>query len=126
MNEGEIIPYTRPQRGSDGVPAPEQKPSAPAISFDRHELRLILNIYGRMVSQGEWRDYALSFLPDRAVFSIYRRASEVALYRVEKRPELRNRQGLYCVVSATGLILKRGHELERVLRVLDKRLTLVD
>jgi Protein of unknown function (DUF2794) len=125
MNEGDIIPYTRPQHGNEGVSAPEQKPSPQAVSFDRHELRLILNIYGRMVAQGEWRDYAMSFLPDRAVFSIYRRASEVPLYRVEKRPELRNRQGLYSVVSATGLILKRGHELERVLRVLDKRLTLV-
>ncbi len=92
------------------------------VAFQRRELDQILNIYGRMVSAGEWRDYAIDFLRDVAVFSIYRRSSEVPLYRVEKRPRLRERQGAYSVVTATGLILKRGHELSQVLRVFDRML----
>lgn len=90
--------------------------------FDRVELNKILSVYGRMVSAGEWRDYAIDFLEDRAVFSIFRNASEMPLYRVEKRPKLRNRQGQYAVVAATGHVLKRGHELAQVLRVLERKL----
>lgn len=79
-----------------------------------------------MVAAGEWRDYAIDGLEDRAVFSIYRRASEAPLYRVEKRPALARRQGAYLVVAAQGLILRRGPELAPVLRVLEpKRLTLI-
>ncbi len=90
-------------------------PSAPAhVSFDRRELSRILNLYGRKVASGEWRDYAIDFLKDRAVFSIFRRASEVTIYRIEKDPRLARKQGAYSVISATGLILRRGHELERV------------
>gem|GEM_PF-126756 len=96
------------------------------VSFDRHELGKILNIYGRMVATGSWRDYAIDHLADRAVFSIFRRASEVPLFRVEKNPKLAQRQGAYSVIAASGLIMKRGHELERVLRVFDKSLKLVD
>lgn len=109
------------------APAPEQAcaPSAPVVSFDRHELREILNVYGRQVAEGEWRDYALDFLPEKAVFSIYRRASEVPLYRVEKDPALARRQGAYAVVAATGLIVKRGHDLARVLQSIDRRPKLV-
>ncbi|HSS14630.1 MAG TPA: DUF2794 domain-containing protein, partial [Rhizomicrobium sp.] len=85
---------------------------APAIilqvTFDRSELNHILGVYGRMVAAGEWRDYALDFLEEVAVFSIFRRASEMPLFRVEKRPKLRSRQGQYCVIAAGGLILKRG------------------
>ena len=95
------------------------------VRFDRRELDRILNVYGRKVAEGEWRDYAIDFMKDRAVFSVYRRASEVALYRIEKDPKLARRQGAYSVISATGLILRRGHELERVLRVFDKKLSLV-
>ncbi len=98
---------------------------AAVVSFDRHELREIFNLYGRRVAEGEWRDYAIDFRPDKAVFSIYRRASEVPLYRVEKDPALARRQGAYAVVTATGLILKRGTELARVLQVLDKKPKLV-
>lgn len=96
-----------------------------AVSFDRRELNRILDLYGRMVAAGEWRDYAIDFLRDRAVFSIFRRSSEMPIYRIEKDPKLARRQGAYSVVSVTGHILKRGHELERVLRVLDKPLRVV-
>jgi hypothetical protein len=90
------------------------------VTFDRRELDRILGLYGRMVAAGEWRDYAIDFLKDRAVFSVFRRSSEVPIYRIEKNPRLARRQGAYSVVSATGLIVRRGHELDRVLRALDK------
>ena len=93
---------------------------APYVAFDRHELSEILKVYGRMVAAGEWRDYAIDHLSDRAVFSIFRRSSEVPLYRVEKNPKLARRQGAYSVIAQTGMILKRGGELARVLQVLDK------
>jgi hypothetical protein len=93
----------------------------PQVTFDRPELNRILAVYGRMVAAGEWRDYALDFLEDMAVFSIFRRASEQPLFRVEKRPALRSRQGQYCVMAAGGLILKRGHELAQVLKIFDKK-----
>ena len=92
------------------------------VRFDRAELNKILSIYGRMVSAGEWRDYAIDFLEDRAVFSIFRNASEMPLYQVEKRPKLRSRQGQYAVVATTGHIVKRGHDLVQVLRVLESKL----
>jgi len=92
------------------------------VRFDRGELGRILTIYGRMVAAGEWRDYAIDFKDDVAVFSIFRRTSEISLYRVEKRPKLRERQGMYAVIDAAGQILKRGHDLVQVLRVFDKKL----
>ena len=95
------------------------------VTFDRRELNRILGLYGRMVAAGEWRDYAIDFLKDKAVFSVFRRSSEVPIYRIEKNPKLARRQGAYSVVSATGLIVRRGHELDRVLRVLDKGPSLV-
>ena len=95
------------------------------VTFDRLELNRILNLYGRMVADGEWRDYAIDFLRDRAVFSIFRRASEVPLYRIEKDPRLARKQGMYSVISASGLILRRGHELERVLLAIDRKPALV-
>ena len=99
--------------------------ATPVVSFDQRELREILNLYGRKVAEGEWRDYAIDFSPAKAVFSIFRRTSEVPLYRIEKDPKLARRQGAFSVVAATGLILKRGSELKRVIDVLDKRLKLV-
>src|SRR5690348_11605506 len=90
------------------------------VRFDRAELSRILTLYGRMVAAGEWRDYAIDFKDDVAVFSIFRRTSEMSLYRVEKRPKLRERQGMYAVIDAAGHILKRGHDLVQVLRVFDK------
>ncbi|WP_053239849.1 DUF2794 domain-containing protein [Pleomorphomonas koreensis] len=99
------------------APVPREKDY---VAFDRHELSEILKVYGRMVAAGEWRDYAIDHLPDRAVFSIFRRSSEMPLYRVEKNPKLARRQGAYSVIAQTGMILKRGGDLGRVLRVLDK------
>ena len=95
------------------------------VTFNRPELNRILNLYGRMVADGEWRDYAIDFLRDRAVFSVFRRASEVPIYRIEKDPRLARKQGIYSVVTATGLILRRGHELDRVLLVIDRKLSVV-
>ena len=100
--------------------------SAPVrVTFNRQELNRILNLYGRMVAEGEWRDYAIDFLKDRAVFSIFRRASEMPLYRIEKDPRLARKQGAYSVVSASGHILRRGHELDRVLLAIDRKLSVV-
>ncbi len=99
--------------------------SGAVVSFDRHELREIFNLYGRRVAEGEWRDYAIDFRSDKAVFNIYRRASEVPLYRVEKDPALARRQGVYAVVTSAGLILKRGPDLARVLQAIDKKPKLV-
>ncbi|WP_292526335.1 DUF2794 domain-containing protein [Methyloceanibacter sp.] len=96
------------------------------MAFDRVELNQILNVYGRKVASGEWRDYAIDMLKEKAVFSVFRRSSEMPLYRIEKTPKLARRQGAYSVVAATGLILKRGHDLRRVLRALDKGLRLVE
>ena len=91
-----------------------------AISFNRSELNEILRIYGRKVAAGEWRDYAIDHLRDQAVFSVFRRASETPLYRILKQPRLAQRQGAYSIVAFGGLILRRGHDLAQVLRVLDK------
>ncbi|ARE41474.1 hypothetical protein RGUI_3333 [Rhodovulum sp. P5] len=92
------------------------------MAFDRAELGVILTLYGRMVAAGEWRDYGISCLREVAVFSIFRRTAEHPLYRIEKRPKLRNRQGMYAVIGMDGQILKRGQELKTVLRVLEKKL----
>ena len=96
--------------------------TAAEVRFDRRELNQILTVYGRMVAAGECRDYALDFLSERAVFSIFRRTNEAPLYTIEKRPKLKAKQGQYSVVAAGGHILKRGHELAQVLRVLEKKL----
>ena len=106
-----------------GGEASAVSPLAPAsrVTFDRRELNRILNLYGRMVAAGEWRDYAIDFLKDRAVFSVFRRTSEVPIYRIEKHPKLARRQGAYSLISATGLIVRRGHELDRVLSALDNK-----
>ncbi len=90
------------------------------VAFNRQELSLILSVYGHMVAQGDWKDYALDFLKDKAVFSVFRKASEHPLYRIEKKPALRQKQGQFAVVAPGGLILKRGHDLKTVLRVFDK------
>jgi hypothetical protein len=99
--------------------------SASQVTFDRAELNRLFGLYGRKVAAGEWRDYAIDFLKDRAVFSVFRRACEVPLYRIEKNPRLARRQGAYSVISATGLVVRRGHELDRVLRAIDQSLSVV-
>lgn len=129
MSESEPIVVSLP-RGRDGransSPAASGSRQAKPTSFDRRELTQILDIYGRKVAAGEWRDYAIDTLREKAVFSIFRKASEHPLYRIEKDPRLARRQGAYSVVAATGLILKRGHDLKNVLRVLEKKLRLVE
>ena len=92
------------------------------VAFHRSELNLILSLYGRMVAAGEWRDYGISSLREVAVFSVFRRTAENPLYRIEKRPKLRNRQGEYAVIGTEGQVLKRGHDLRTVLRVLERKL----
>lgn len=99
-------------------PGPAAGASPSVVAFHRTELGPILALYGRMVAAGEWRDYGLSHLRDVAVFSIFRRTAETPLYRIEKRPALRLRQGQYAVIGAEGQVLRRGHDLEQVLRVI--------
>src|ERR1043166_376743 len=96
--------------------------TVPGTRFDRSELNRILTVYGKMVAAGEWRDYALDFLEEVAVFSIFRRASEMPLFKVEKRPKLKSKQGEYAVIAAGGLVMKRGHDLAQVLRIFDRKL----
>ena len=96
------------------------------VTFHRRELDAILRIYGRMVGEGEWKDYAIDHLKDRAIFSVFKRSGEMPLYRIEKNPKLAGKQGQYCVLNTHGMILKRGHELPQVLRVFDKVLKLID
>jgi hypothetical protein len=91
-----------------------------SVAFDRHELSQILNLYGRFVAAGTWKDYAMDFTRDKAVFSVFHRAAEQPLYRIIKEPSLARKQVQYAVVAQGGLILKRGHELAQVLSVLFK------
>ncbi len=120
IGPGEVDPS---QSFGGGSPA---RAAAPPVTFSRREINRILDLYSRKVAAGEWRDYAIDFLKDRAVFSVFRRASEVPLYRIEKNPKLARRQGAYSVISQTGLIVRRGHELDRVLRALDTSLAVVN
>jgi hypothetical protein len=96
------------------------------VTFHRRELDAILRIYGRMVGEGEWKDYAIDHLKDRAVFSVFKRSGESPLFRIEKNPKLAAKQGAYSVMNTHGLIMKRGHELPQVLKVFDKVLKLID
>jgi hypothetical protein len=95
------------------------------VGFNRRELQAIFNVYGRMVAQGVWRDYAMDFLPTRAIFSIFRRTGETAYYRIVKEPKAARKQGTYSIVMQTGVILKRGQELPRILAALEKKPRLV-
>ncbi|MCH2093950.1 MAG: DUF2794 domain-containing protein [Rhodobacteraceae bacterium] len=104
------------------TPFPDRPGAPEQVSFHRTELNVIMPIYGRMVAAGEWRDYGISALRDVAVFSIFRRTAEHPLYKIEKRPKLRNRQGQYAVIGMDGQVLKRGSDLRAVLRVLERKL----
>ncbi|MFT4150606.1 MAG: DUF2794 domain-containing protein [Paracoccaceae bacterium] len=104
------------------TPFPQPPRLPEQVFFDRQELSAILSLYGRMVAAGEWRDYGISQLRDAVCFSVFRRTAEYPLYRIEKRPRLRNRQGMYAVVGAEGQVLRRGHDLPAVLRVLEQKL----
>jgi hypothetical protein len=113
--EGVVVAF-RPHGGPPG-----HQP----VTFTRAELGLILNLYGRMVAAGEWRDYAMDFSRDKAVFSVFRRTSEMPLYRIVKNPELARRQGAWAVIASAGQVLKRGHDLARLLTLFDKPVRLV-
>ncbi|MBK6465908.1 MAG: DUF2794 domain-containing protein [Rhodobacter sp.] len=104
------------------VPIPLGERLPEQVVFDRRELSAILRLYGQMVAAGEWRDYGMSFGHEAAVFAVFRRTAEVPLYRIEKRPKLRGRQGMFAVVGAGGQVLRRGHELAAVLKVLESKL----
>lgn len=123
MSDNEPIAF-RPRAGanpSGAMPLPQTRSTPAIVAFDRRELSEIFAVYGRMVAAGEWRDYAMDFGRETAEFSVFRRSSEWPLYRIEKTPKNARRQGAYSVTAATGLILKRGPDLKRVLEVLDTR-----
>lgn len=92
------------------------------VAFHRSELSVIMSLYGRMVAAGEWRDYGISCLREVAVFSVFRHTAEHPLYRIEKRPKLRGKQGIYAVVGMNGQVLKRGSDLRTVMRILERKL----
>ncbi len=96
------------------------------VTFHRRELDAILRVYGRMVGEGEWRDYAIDHMKEKAVFAVFKRSGEMPLFRIEKNPKLAAKQGAYSVINTDGRILKRGHELPQVLKVFDKALKLID
>ncbi|MGQ4273645.1 DUF2794 domain-containing protein [Terrihabitans sp. B22-R8] len=125
MGDVEAIENLRARRSNGPAGPSSPTPPPTAVAFNRLELREILNVYGRLVAAGDTRDYAIDMLKERAVFSLFRHMGEMPLYRIEKNPALRSRQGMYSVVAATGLILKRGNELDRVLGVLDRKVRLV-
>ena len=104
------------------LPFPQGRSEVEIVAFQRQELSVILRLYGMMVAAGEWRDYGISHGREAAVFSIFRRSAETPLYRIEKRPKLRMKQGIYAVLGEGGQVLRRGHELEQVLRVLERKL----
>lgn len=126
MSDSEPIVF-RPRGGASLQTQASSHPQGGArrepsvVTFDRRELGDILAVYGRKVAAGEWRDYALDFGREKAVFSVHRRSSEWPLYRIEKTPKNARKQGAYSVITATGLILKRGHDLKRVLEVFERR-----
>jgi hypothetical protein len=111
--------------GERPVSAAPNNRQAAFVSFSRRELSLILGVYGRKVSSGEWRDYAMDFLRERAMFSVFARNSEKPLFMIEKMPKLARKQGQYLVTNQQGRVLKRGHELDVVLRILDPQLAVV-
>ena len=130
MSDNDIVTYlhttTVPQQAlSSSSFAPSPVGSAGPVSFARAELREIMGLYGRRVAEGEWRDYAMDFNAQKAVFAIFRRASERPLYVIEKDPALARRQGMFSVTNAQGFVLRRGHDLRRVLSVLEKKPALV-
>lgn len=122
LSDSEPIAFAPRARGTpDRVTSATAARVPSATVFDRTELTAIMDLYGRKVASGQWRDYALDMLRDKAVFSVFRRACEVPLYRIEKDLRLARKQGAYAVIAAGGLILKRGHDLKRVLQVLEDK-----
>lgn len=119
----EIQPYCFKVRSMTTTPlTPFHRPTTEQVAFHRTELSVIMSLYGRMVAAGEWRDYGISSLRDLAVFSVFKRTAENPLYRIEKRPKLRMKQGQYILLGIDGQVLKRGNDLKAVLRVLERKL----
>ena len=129
LSDAEPIAFSPRRAGSfrstNVFPGSAASPGQRPTTFTRQELSAILAVYGRKVAAGEWRDYAIDIGRDKAVFSVFRRFSECPLFRIEKTPRLARKQGAYAVVAPAGLILKRGHDLSRVLNVLENRVRLV-
>ncbi len=117
---GSHLRKARSSSSSMALDTSSQQPRRSVTFFERRELDRLLRLYGQMVAAGHWRDYAIDGLADAAVFSVYRRASEAPLYRIEKRPALARRQGAWAVIGQAGVILRRGHELDQVLRFFDR------
>jgi hypothetical protein len=115
-NSSIVVDLTEYKQNKDPLP----------VTFQRRELDAVLWIYGRMVGEGEWRDYAIDHLKDRAVFSVFKRSGEMPLFRIEKNPKLAAKQGAYSVINTHGVILKRGHDLQQVLKIFNKSLKLVE
>ena len=124
MSEIDPTPFRPTALGATFYGA-QQTATTKSVCFTRLELQTILAVYGRNVAAGAWRDYAIDMGCEKAVFSIFRRSSEMPIYRVEKNPKLARKQGAFSVVTAAGLILKRGSDLSRVLSAIDKRIKLV-
>lgn len=117
-----IVPHRRWRSGATAETAyARPTDNALQISFDRRELNIILSVYGSKVAQGEWRDYALNFGRERAEFCVFRRSSEMPLYRIVKQPKLARKQGMYAVVAHGGTIVRRGHDLEQVLKTFRRK-----
>lgn len=109
-----VTPFPRSSSGAPGAPS--------QTAFDRIELSRIMDLYGRMVSAGQWRDYAIDLNQDVAIFSAFRRSAERPEYRIEKRPSLRNRQGMWALIGEAGAVLRRGQELAGILAPVERRL----
>lgn len=125
MSETEPISFSASRRATGATgPAHAHQATPATVFFTRRELNAILNLYGHKVAAGEWRDYAIDFGKEKATFCVFRHTSQVPLYRIEKCPKLASKQGAFSVVTATGLILRRGHDLARVLEALQKRVRL--
>ena len=118
---GEVIDLRSVRQARETPEAPSLPPSPPQVVFHRTELDRILRVYGRKVAEGEWRDYAIDFGVERAVFSCFRRASEMPQFRIVKDPKLARKQGSWSVINAAGATLKRGRDLDQVLRVFDRK-----
>ena len=103
-------------------PFPVSKSPAVQVGFERGELSRIMDLYGRMVSAGQWKDYAIEFRPDAAAFWAFRRTAENPEYKIEKRPALRGKQGMWALIGEHGTVLKRGHELGPILSPIERRL----
>lgn len=125
MSDIEPIEFRPRGAWTQGPEANAGPVASTTVRFNRGELNDILAVYGRKVAAGEWRDYAIEMGKERAVFAVYRRASEYPIYRIEKNPKLARKQGAFSVVAAGGLILKRGNELKRVLGALEKTVRVV-